>query len=235
MAQSENTPPLVEEDNHPVPWTVRDTWLGLFLLALLTAGMLLVAVFWREKRFLQSIGLVISELLYLAPVVYILAKRKVPWRALGFQSFNKNFLALGCGLLVMSYLLIMAHNIILTFMGVTTQGETIYNLFGNLDTPIWLIFVGIVLAPFVEEMFFRGFLFAGFRQQFGWKKSALFTSAIFAVAHLQPAALIPTFILGFLLAYLFHRSNSIWPGIILHFFVNSIGFCLLFAITQFNI
>ena len=134
----------------------------------------------------------------------------------------------------MSYLLIMAHNIILTYMGVTTQGETIYNLFGNLDSPIWLIFVGIVLAPFVEEMFFRGFLFAGFRQQFGWKKSALFTSAIFAVAHLQPAALIPTFILGFLLAYLFHRSNSLWPGIILHFCVNSIGFCLLFAITQFN-
>ena len=235
MYQSENAPSPVEENTHSVPWTVGDTWLGLILLALLTIGMLLVAVFWRETRFFQSVGLVASELLYLAPVIYILAKRKVPWSALGFQSFNKNFLALGCGLLIMSYFLIMVHNSILALMGVATQGETIYNLFGSLDNPIWLIFVGIVLAPFVEEMFFRGFLFAGFRQRFGWKKSALFTSAIFAIAHLQPVALIPTFILGFLLAYLFHKSNSLWPGIILHFFVNTIGLCLIFAMSQMNI
>ena len=235
MYQSENALSPVEENTHSVPWTVGDTWLGLILLAILTVGILLVTVFWRETRFFQSIGLMASELLYLAPVIYILAKRKVPWISLGFQSFDKNYLALGCGLLVMSYSLIMVHNIILALMGVATQGETIYNLFGNLDSPIWLIFVGVVLAPFVEEMFFRGFLFAGFRQRFGWKKSALFTSAIFAIAHLQPVALIPTFILGFLLAYLFHRSNSLWPGIILHFFVNTIGLCLIFAMSQMNI
>lgn len=72
--------------------------MGLILLALLTAGMVVVVMLWRETRFIQGIGLAISELLYLAPVVYILAKRKVTWSSLGFQSFEKNFLALGCGL-----------------------------------------------------------------------------------------------------------------------------------------
>ena len=129
----------------------------------------------------------------------------------------------------------MAHNIILSLLGVTTQGETIYKVFGSLNSPIWLVLVGIVLAPFVEEMFFRGFLFAGFRQRFGWKKAALLSSIFFALAHLQPAALIPTFILGYLLAYIFHKANSLWPGIILHFLVNSIGFGLLFALSQFNL
>ena len=156
-------------------------------------------------------------------------------KSLGFRAFAKNKLALGCGFLVIAYLFIMVYNIILTLSGVATQGETIYKALAGLDSPIWLVLVGIVLAPFVEEMFFRGFLFAGFRQRFGWKKAALLSSTFFALAHLQPAALIPTFILGYLLAYIFHKANSLWPGIILHFLVNSIGFGLIFALSQFNL
>jgi membrane protease YdiL (CAAX protease family) len=226
--------PSTSENNKApiVPWTVGDTWTGLFLFVLLIASLLVIAIVWRGASFLQSVGLVVSELLYLTPVLYILAKRRISLSTLGFRSFDKNSLALGCGLFVMAYVLIILHNLILTLAGVTTQGEMINALLGRLDNPGWLVFVGIVLAPFVEETFFRGFLFAGFRQRLGWQKSALFTSAIFAVAHLQLVALIPTFILGYLLAYIFHRSNSLWPGIILHFTVNSMAFGLIFVLSQ---
>jgi membrane protease YdiL (CAAX protease family) len=53
----------------------------------------------------------------------------------------------------------------------------------------------------------------------------LLSGFIFAVAHLDLVVLIPTFVLGCLLAYVYHRSNSLWPGIILHFLVNSFGLC----------
>jgi membrane protease YdiL (CAAX protease family) len=52
---------------------------------------------------------------------------------------------------------------------------------------------------------------------------------------LQLVTLIPTFILGYLLAYLFQKSNSLWPGIILHFSVNSFGFCMIYAVSQISI
>ena len=235
MNQPEEPLATTPEEDFSVPWTVADTWLGLLIFVLVVIGQLAVTVVWHGAHSLQSVGLVAAELLYLVPVAYILTKRKVPWKTLGFRAFDQNKLALGCGLLVIAYLFIMAHNIILSLLGVTTQGETIYKVFGSLNSPIWLVLVGIVLAPFVEEMFFRGFLFAGFRQRFGWKKAALLSSIFFALAHLQPAALIPTFILGYLLAYIFHKANSLWPGIILHFLVNSIGFGLLFALSQFNL
>jgi hypothetical protein len=61
----------------------------------------------------------------------------------------------------------------------------------------------------------------------------LLSSAIFAAAHLDLASLIPTFILGSVLAYMYHRSNSVWPGIILHFLVNALGMCSAYAATQF--
>ena len=235
MNQPEEPLATTPEEDFSVPWTIADTWLGLLIFVLVVIGQLAVTVVWHGAHSLQSVGLVAAELLYLVPVAYILTKRKVPWKTLGFRAFDQNKLALGCGLLVIAYLFIMAHNIILSLLGVTTQGETIYKVFGSLNSPIWLVLVGIVLAPFVEEMFFRGFLFAGFRQRFGWKKAALLSSIFFALAHLQPAALIPTFILGYLLAYIFHKANSLWPGIILHFLVNSIGFGLLFALSQFNL
>ena len=85
----------------------------------------------------------------------------------------------------------------------------------------------------VEEIFFRGFLFQGFRQKYGWVNAALLSSAIFAAAHLDPVALIPTFVLGIVLAYVYHRSNSLWPGIILHFLVNAFGLCGAYVATRF--
>ena len=142
-------------------------------------------------------------------------------------------MGLGCGLLVASYALIIIHNLILTALKIETQGSEILELINSLESPVWFFFVGAVLAPIVEEMFFRGFLFQGFRQKYGWVSAALLSSAIFAAAHLDLVALIPTFILGCLLAYVYHRSNSVWPGVILHVLVNAMGLCAAYAATQF--
>lgn len=88
-------------------------------------------------------------------------------------------------------------------------------------------------APFAEELFFRGFFFQGLRQKYGWNRAALFSSLLFGAAHGQLAALLPTFLLGYVLAFIYQRSNSIWPGIILHFLINSMGMCaLLITLTS---
>jgi membrane protease YdiL (CAAX protease family) len=126
-------------------------------------------------------------------------------------------------LLIGSYVIIILHNALLFLLGVDTQGENIVKLFAELDSPVWFFIVGAIFAPLVEEIFFRGFLFQGFRERYGWASAMLLSAAIFALAHLDLVVLIPTFILGCLLDYVFHRSNSIWPGILLHFLVNSFG------------
>jgi membrane protease YdiL (CAAX protease family) len=174
----------------------------------------------RRADLAQSAVVVLLELAYLLPVILIFAWRRIPWKHLRFSKFNWGTLGLGCGLLIGSYAIIFVHNAILFMLGVETQGETILKLFAELDSPFWFFLVVSVFAPLVEETFFRGFLFQGFRARHGWVAGMLLSAAIFAVAHLDLVVLIPTFILGCLLAYLFHRSNSIWPGVILHFLVN---------------
>ena len=140
---------------------------------------------------------------------------------------------MGCGLLIGSYIIIILHNFLLLLFGVDTQGESIVKLFAELDSPVWFFIVGAIFAPLVEEIFFRGFLFQGFRARYGWVTAVLLSSAIFAIAHLDLVALIPTFILGCLLAYMYHRSNSIWPGIFLHFLVNFFGLLGAYFVSNY--
>jgi membrane protease YdiL (CAAX protease family) len=105
-------------------------------------------------------------------------------------------------------------------------------MFNQLESPVWFFLVAAVIAPIVEELFFRGFLFQGFRQTYGWRPALLLSSAIFGAAHLDPVSLVPTFVLGCVLAYLFHRSNSVWPGIIFHATVNSMSLIAVYVISQ---
>jgi membrane protease YdiL (CAAX protease family) len=141
-------------------------------------------------------------------------------------------MGMGCSLLIAAYIFIILHNLLLMAFGVDTQGEEILKLFSELKSPVWFFLVGVVIAPIVEEIFFRGFLFQGFRHRYGWIAAILISSLLFAAAHLDPVAFIPTFILGAVLAYVYHRSNSVWPGIILHFLVNAFAMCAALAATQ---
>jgi len=212
------------ELNYSVPWKFIDNWIGVALLAIIDVVIFLIMLGQEQRtELVQSSAVVLLELAYLLPVILIFAWRRIHWRSLRFGKFNWNTLGMGCGLLIGSYIIIIVHNALLFLLGVDTQGENIVKLFAELDSPVWFFIVGAIFAPLVEEVFFRGFLFQGFRQRYGWVTAMLLSAAIFAIAHLDLVVLIPTFILGCLLAYVFHRSNSIWPGVILHVLVNTFG------------
>ena len=225
--------PMLESQEYSVPWSVLDNWIGVLLLVLIDIALLVFVLQDINSQFVQGAGLAIAELAYLLPVVLIFALRRVHWKHLGFGKFNLNTMGLGCGLLIAGYIIILLHNLVLLALGVDTQGDEIFRIFSELESPIWFFLVGVIFAPIVEEIFFRGFLFQGFRQRYGWVTATLLSSAIFAAGHLDPVALIPTFVLGAVLAYVYHRSNSVWPGIILHFLVNAFGLCAAYAMTQF--
>jgi len=225
--------PATEPVRYSVPWKPIDNWIGVLLLALIDGSLFWFSRQGHRGQLAQSGLLVIVQLAFLLPVVIIFAYRRVSWRALGFGKFDWSVLGIGCGLLIASYAIILLHNAVLTLLGVKTQGQEITQLFGSLKSPFWFFIVGAILAPLVEEIFFRGFLFQGFRARYSWVPGLLMSSAIFGLAHLDPVALIPTFILGCLLAYLYQRSNSIWPSVTVHMMVNCLGLCTAYVMTQY--
>jgi membrane protease YdiL (CAAX protease family) len=89
------------------------------------------------------------------------------------------------------------------------------------------LIASVFVAPFCEEIFFRGFAFAGFLRSMsvGW---AVFLSAlVFAVAHADAGSFAVLFFIGIALAFLRWRTNSLWPSILLHLLNNGLGALLI--------
>lgn len=79
-------------------------------------------------------------------------------------------------------------------------------------------FIGVVLVPFAEEVLFRGVLFAALRRTCGVTSAVVLSSMIFGLMHM-PGWQMP-FVLGLLLAWLYHRTGSLWAPVIAHMMVN---------------
>lgn len=216
-----------------VPWSFRDTWIGFGLFVICMFGMGAIPLLFKDAGWLMSFYILSYQPIQAIPVFAILLLRRATWTDLGFRNAQPNVFGLGCGLLIFVYTINFMNGLIMWALDVESQAEQFTGFLTELEHPALLLFTGIVLAPLIEETVMRGFLFGGLRHRLGWLKAALISSAIFGALHLSLAAFIPTFTLGFLFCYLYQRSNSVWPGIILHTLINGMGLCGAYILSQY--
>ncbi|WP_369294054.1 lysostaphin resistance A-like protein [Tepidiforma sp.] len=86
--------------------------------------------------------------------------------------------------------------------------------------------VTLVGAPATEELFFRGLLFGGF-SRWGFWPAALLSSTLFALVHFDLGSIVPFLGIGIGLAWLYHRSHTLWHPILFHLLFNTISFTIL--------
>jgi len=84
---------------------------------------------------------------------------------------------------------------------------------GNIVSTV--ILVGIV-GPIAEEIFFRGYVLPGLINRFGIVGALIISSLIFGFFHVDPGAIVPTFILGLALGWVYLKTGSIWPAVFAH-------------------
>jgi membrane protease YdiL (CAAX protease family) len=85
------------------------------------------------------------------------------------------------------------------------------------------------VAPFVEELTYRGLGFAAVRDAFGPGAAIVVTALAFGLAHGLFVALPVLTIFGLVLAWVRHATGSIYPTIALHALFN--GIALIAAVT----
>lgn len=82
-------------------------------------------------------------------------------------------------------------------------------------------FIGtVILTPIAEEILFRKQLLSQFLKKHSPLKAILFSTALFAIGHLNPLAIGSHFIWGILFGIVYYKTKSIEASIILHAFVN---------------
>ncbi len=170
-------------------------------------------------------GVILSMALFAAPV-YLLARKfagglRGMWRIFGLTAPGlpwTRLLNFGAGA---------------TWMAVTTMFLTapVCLRLGWFDSrdgwrfegeslPLGILY-GCLLAPLIEELVFRGFLFSAFANRWPVPRAALFSSLIFAAVHgYSWSGFVTVTAYGMLFCGLFRRTGSLWPGMIAHALIN---------------
>ncbi len=73
----------------------------------------------------------------------------------------------------------------------------------------------VVIAPLLEEFIFRGIIIHKLELKWGLLPGILISSLLFALLHFR-FDVVPLFVMGLLYAFLYLKSNSLWPSICCH-------------------
>jgi len=103
---------------------------------------------------------------------------------------------------------------------------------------IAIITIGVIPA-FTEELFFRGLILDGLKNNYSKRKAILISAFLFGIIHLNPWQFYAGFIVGLVSAWICIETNSILLSIYIHFFNNvlyalSVRYSELIPIKGFN-
>lgn len=115
--------------------------------------------------------------------------------------------------------------------------QEIFYLFIKADSLtliIMLVFLSTILAPFFEEVLFRGIFYNSLRQKFSKFPSIFINGFIFSLFHQTLTNIIGIFLLGCFLAYLMEKHRNLWPCIGLHFFNNFFATAFVLCLKYLN-
>lgn len=158
------------------------------------------------------------------------------WQLLGFRRFDIGLALPWIIILFLSFLLVnVLYQQLITFFNLHVQTNDQRLLDEGKIAPLTTyatLIAAVVVAPFCEEVFFRGFVFMGLRNGMPLWWAIVLSALIFGAAHGDPASFPVLFCIGLALAFIRWRTRSIWPGFILHVMNNGLSAILVVLVLH---
>lgn len=235
----------LEQDYQKPRWTVLDALL-VFVIIICTKWVLpfpRLAWFNNLSRVTSPSNLYLGQVfwssLLMAGCFFLLIgliiklKYRQSWSALGLKSGKgKNWLLIG---LVQGVLLFLIMTILVTIISLFYSFEVeeqvvvdVFNTATNHREQFLCFIIAAVVAPFSEELYFRGFLYPAFGKLMGRLPAVIFTSLFFSCLHFDLIRFIPIAIGGIWLNLLYIRTGSLYTSMLAHSVWNTIMITLLF-------
>ena len=149
--------------------------------------------------------------------------------AFAMPLFGSNWLrALGAGIgwgalaWIAASALTFAMVVLLERLGVEPELQVAEQAIAALN-PVLIVLAVVVLAPVAEEIFFRGVAFNAWLAERGRRFAYIGSAALFAVIHVSLVSVLPIFLLGLALAWVYRRTASLVAPIAMHATVNGIS------------
>lgn len=94
---------------------------------------------------------------------------------------------------------------------------------------IWSVIMISVAAPVLEEMLCRGIVLKGLLKNYSPRKAIIYSAIFFAFIHLNPWQSIPAFFAALFIGWIYYKTKSVVPGMIIHSVNNSTAVILMFV------
>ncbi|MES2924113.1 MAG: type II CAAX endopeptidase family protein [Verrucomicrobiota bacterium] len=107
-------------------------------------------------------------------------------------------------------------------LGVETVQDTVKILQESNNPAVLglMAFAAVIAAPLCEEIVFRGYFYSATKRFAGPWAAGICSALIFGAAHGSVAALLPLFVFGCVLAFLYEKTGSLWAPVAVHFCFN---------------
>ncbi len=163
----------------------------------------------------------------------LLRRRRLTWRDIGWLPTRPAWLfAAGFAAIGFYIVLIAGQAIIAQFTGNTGFGErpdAVAMFPPSVPAYLGSLAFGAVAVPMAEELLFRGVLYRWLRDRWGTWPGIFLSALIFALIHPPAAGAAPLiFIIGLGLAWLYEKTGSLKPGMVLHGANNAIGITVIY-------
>lgn len=178
-----------------------------------------------------AVGQILIDVGAVALAAYFsLKKYRLSPRAWGLRRRTPFDLPRCAAVLALSFGTLIGYQAVISVLGLDNlapQQQNIQDLLKQRAAlPVTLVFI-VAIAPTLEEMFFRGFLFHGFRRHLSMTGAAWVSGVLFGAIHVNGidyiGLVIPFSIIGFLFAHMVGRTGSLWNAILVHACFNIFG------------
>lgn len=173
-------------------------------------------------------SLVLEAVILLSAALFSLRKYRVSWAALGLRRPRRGGLWFSIVLVLAGLTVVYTYFALLSLAGAEPGSAVPDEAFDNLAPVILLAVLSLVFAPFMEEVFFRGFIFAGLRGRWGTLWAALASGILFGLAHLggpsTAYSAVPIAAVGAVFALGYAYTGSLLATIGAHFLFNLVSF-----------
>lgn len=218
-------------------WKWRDLIYMLFLILVLVPIFIetvlfnyLLNVFQNELYAGTLNGLIMAIIFTMALYFIVLKPKDQSWKTVGLKTFPlkqwKLIVVWTFNLIVVSIALV----IVMSFVGIGTANsktESLQSQMTFLNFTIGFISAAII-SPIYEEIFYRGFLYRFFSSRYGILSGMVISSTIFTIVHIPTFNTLPVnFVSGLVFSWVYQRTGSIIPSILIHGIFNGIAVILV--------
>lgn len=199
--------------------------LGLFVLFFLISIIAELRGFFNLSDFQFYVITMIVEAAVFISVYYYLLKQGVSYKITGSFKYLFKGILLWAGTLPLSaaYVLLLRKFEIV----IAPSQNSLIKIGQSAFEKGFIIATAVLIAPIIEELFFRGCLYPVLKREFGVLTGIIVTSLLFGFLHGWPYFL-QTALLGGVFAYVTEKSRSLDSAIALHILNNFVSMVTVF-------